>query len=162
MTESRRLSAFETHSVRMLRFWTVTIQGPAEDIARIMEHVTAVTPLRQGPYDNNAYATAAGTERYRPLDGAAAGADRGRGHRGDSLRGGIGAGERACVAGAAAGRDPRTQSGGGTDKGGRHRSERCCIGGVEAPCDVLERAIANQINSDDGWLHFAPVISLSK
>ena len=94
--------------------------------------------------------------------GAAAGADRGRGHRGDSLRGGIGAGERACVAGAAAGRDTRTQSGGGTDKGGRHRSERCCIGGVEAPCDVLERAIANQINSDDGWLHFAPVISLSK
>jgi len=75
MTESRRLSAFETHSVRMLRFWTVTIQGPAEDIARIMEHVTAVTPLRQGPYDNNAYATAAGTERYRPLDGAAAGAE---------------------------------------------------------------------------------------
>ncbi|MDF1748098.1 MAG: hypothetical protein P1V34_04410 [Alphaproteobacteria bacterium] len=59
----------------MQRFWTVTIQAPAEDIDRIMEHVTAVTPLTQGPYDNNAYVTATGTERYRPLDGAAAGAE---------------------------------------------------------------------------------------
>lgn len=75
MTEKTLLSAFETHSVRMLKFWTVTIQAPVEDIARIMEHVSAVTPLRQGPYDNNAYVTAVGTERYRPLDGAAAGAE---------------------------------------------------------------------------------------
>jgi hypothetical protein len=75
MTASRLLSAFETHSVCMLRFWTVTIQAPTEDIARIMEHVTAVTPLWQGPYDNHAYVTAVGTERYRPLDGAAAGAE---------------------------------------------------------------------------------------
>lgn len=73
MPEDTALSAFETRSVRMLRFWTVTIQVPSEDIDRIMAHVTAVTPLTQGPYDNNAYVTAAGTERYRPLDGAAAG-----------------------------------------------------------------------------------------
>jgi len=96
--------------------------------------------------------------------GAAAGADRGRGHRGDSLRGGIGAGERARVAGAAAGRDTRTQSGGGTDKGGRHRSERCCIGGVEAPCDVLlgegDRLQPDKLGRRVA--SFAPVISLSK
>ncbi|MEQ8832535.1 MAG: hypothetical protein RLW87_22200 [Alphaproteobacteria bacterium] len=75
MTEAAALRAFETRSVEMRRFWTVTIQAPSEDIPRIMEHVTPVTPLTQGPYDNNAYVTATGTERYRPLAGAAAGAE---------------------------------------------------------------------------------------
>lgn len=73
MTDAVRLASFDTHSVDMVRFWTVTIQAPTEDITRIMEHVTSVTPLSQGPYDNNAFVTAPGTERYRPLDGAAAG-----------------------------------------------------------------------------------------
>lgn len=68
--------AFETHSVAMTAVWTVTIQCPVEDVARIMGAVTRVTPLSQGPYDSNAYVTGAGTERYRPLEGAAAGAER--------------------------------------------------------------------------------------
>ncbi len=73
MTDRSTLAAFETRSVEMRHFWTVTIQAPAEDVDRIMAHVTSVTPLMQGPYDNNAYVTATGTERYRPLPGAAAG-----------------------------------------------------------------------------------------
>jgi hypothetical protein len=37
--------------------------------------VAAITPLVIGHYDSNAYQSGAGTERYRPLDGAAAGAE---------------------------------------------------------------------------------------
>jgi len=74
MTEhSVTLDAFETHSVRMVRFWTVTVQAPQEDVGRIMAYVAEVAPLRQGPYDSNAYVAPPGIERYRPLDGAAAG-----------------------------------------------------------------------------------------
>jgi hypothetical protein len=51
----------------MLRF-----QAPAEDVERIMAAVTALTPLAVGKYDHNAYQAAAGIERYRPLEGAAA------------------------------------------------------------------------------------------
>lgn len=67
------LDGFETHSVRMQRLLTITVQAPTEDVTRIMQHVCAVAPLVQGNYDSNAYVTAAGTERYRPLEGAAAG-----------------------------------------------------------------------------------------
>src|SRR4051812_13701622 len=40
-----------------------------------MAAVTALTPLAVGKYDRNAYQAAAGIERYRPLEGAAAGAE---------------------------------------------------------------------------------------
>jgi len=40
-----------------------------------MAAVARVTPLAMGKYDNNAYQSAGGIERYRPLEGAAAGAE---------------------------------------------------------------------------------------
>lgn len=65
---------FETTSVRMERLLEVTVFAPEEDADRIMAHVCKITPLPQGEkYDSNAYQTAAGIERYRPLEGAAAG-----------------------------------------------------------------------------------------
>ena len=64
---------FETKSVRMERNLLMTILAPVEDVDRIMEAVVKISPLVMGKYDNNAYQTAAGTERYRPLEGAAAG-----------------------------------------------------------------------------------------
>ncbi len=67
---------FETTSVRMERLLEMRVFAPEEDANRIMEHVCQVTPLAQGDkYDSNAYQSAAGVERYRPLDGAAAGAE---------------------------------------------------------------------------------------
>jgi hypothetical protein len=69
------MKAFETRSVRMERLLLVTVQMPAEDVDRIMKEVVAVAPLAMGKYDSNAYQSAAGVERYRPLDGAAAGAE---------------------------------------------------------------------------------------
>jgi len=68
-------SGFETTSLRMEKLLLITFQAPAADVERIMEAVTAIAPLRMGNYDGNAYQTAQGIERYRPLDGAAAGAE---------------------------------------------------------------------------------------
>jgi hypothetical protein len=67
------LSAFETTSVRMEAMLRLRFQTPSEDVDRIMATVTALTPLTMGKYDCNAYQSASGIERYRPLDGAAAG-----------------------------------------------------------------------------------------
>ena len=59
----------------------MTVQAPVEDIERIMAAVTQITPLARGAYDHNAFQTAPGTERYRPLQGAPAGAETGVRHR---------------------------------------------------------------------------------
>ena len=65
---------FETKSVRMEQMIQMSVFTPEEDVDRILEHVCKITPLPQGDkYDSNAYQTASGIERYRPLEGAAAG-----------------------------------------------------------------------------------------
>lgn len=69
--------SFETRSVRMERKCLLTVQAPGDDVDRIMAAVTEVTPLVMGKYDSNAYQSGAGIERYRPLDGAAAGPETG-------------------------------------------------------------------------------------
>jgi hypothetical protein len=69
------LSAFETPSVRMESMLLLRFQAPEADVERIMAAVVAVTPLAMGKYDSNAYQSAGGVERYRPLEGAAAGAE---------------------------------------------------------------------------------------
>jgi hypothetical protein len=69
------LDAFETSSIRMERVFSLRVLAPAEDVDRIMEHVCAIVPLKQGAYDSNAWQSAAGIERYRPLEGAAAGSE---------------------------------------------------------------------------------------
>lgn len=67
-------NGFETTSVRMEKRLLVSVFAPEEDVARIMEHVVRVDPLAQGArYDSNAFQSAPGIERYRPLEGAAAG-----------------------------------------------------------------------------------------
>jgi len=67
------LVAFETASVRMEAVLLLRFQAPPEDVDRIIAAVCALTPLAVGKYDSNAYQTAGGIERYRPLEGAAAG-----------------------------------------------------------------------------------------
>lgn len=69
------MAAFETHSMKMEQVYLLRIQAPIGDIDRIMDHVVKLTPLLMGKYDSNAFETAAGTERYRPLEGAVAGAE---------------------------------------------------------------------------------------
>lgn len=69
------MRSFETKSVRMEPLLLVTVQMPVEDVDRVMEHVVKAAPLVMGKYDSNAYQSGAGIERYRPLEGAAAGAE---------------------------------------------------------------------------------------
>ena len=69
------IEAFETKSIRMERVFSVRVLAPVEDVDRIMEQVCQIVPLKQGAYDSNAWQSAAGVERYRPLEGAAAGAE---------------------------------------------------------------------------------------
>lgn len=68
-------SGFETKSLRMELLLLVTFQAPAADVDRIMEAVVAIAPLGMGKYDSNAFQSADGIERYRPLEGAAVGAE---------------------------------------------------------------------------------------
>ena len=68
-------SGFETTSLRMTLLLLVTFQAPAADVDRIMDAVVAIAPLAMGKYDRNAYQSGHGIERYRPLEGAAAGAE---------------------------------------------------------------------------------------
>lgn len=67
------LKAFETQSVTLRSMLLVMFQAPTEDVDRIMAEVTAIIPLAMGKYDSNSYQSAEGMERYRPLQGAAAG-----------------------------------------------------------------------------------------
>jgi hypothetical protein len=64
---------FETTSIRMEQLYAIRVLAPEEDVDRIMAHVGKLTPLTQGAYDSNAWVSAPGIERYRPLDGAVAG-----------------------------------------------------------------------------------------
>lgn len=67
------IEPFETPSVRMDRLFSIRLLASIEDVERLMNHITRVAPLTQGSYDNNAWISAPGIERYRPLDGAVAG-----------------------------------------------------------------------------------------
>jgi hypothetical protein len=69
------MQSFETKSVRMEKMLLVAVQAPGEDIDRLMQAITAIAPLSMGRYDSNAYQSAPGIEIYRPLEGAAAGAE---------------------------------------------------------------------------------------
>jgi hypothetical protein len=69
------MQGFETKSARIERMLMITVQAPGEDIDRLMQAITAVAPLTMGHYDSNAWQSAAGIEHYRPLEGAAAGAE---------------------------------------------------------------------------------------
>jgi hypothetical protein len=64
---------FETSSVSMEPMVLLTFQAPTEDVDRVMGEVVKIVPLSMGKYDSNAYQSGAGVERYRPLEGAAAG-----------------------------------------------------------------------------------------
>ena len=75
------LNGFETAGAIVRPMVLMTVQAPAGDIERILAAVTALTPLSMGAYDGNAFLTAPGTERYRPLKGAAAGAEASVRHR---------------------------------------------------------------------------------
>lgn len=66
----------ETKSVRLEPKYLVLVQAPLEDVDRILASVVAINPLLMGKYESNSFQTASGLERYRPLEGAAAGVEK--------------------------------------------------------------------------------------
>ena len=68
-------TGFSTRAINMQPFWKLTYQAPVEDIDRIFDSVTEVTPLVQGKTDRNGYRAASGFEYYRPLEGTPTGAE---------------------------------------------------------------------------------------
>jgi hypothetical protein len=65
-----------TTSVRMEPLWAVSFGSPEEDAERLLVEVASLDPLQVGAsYDSDAFQSAAGVERHRPLVGAAAGAE---------------------------------------------------------------------------------------
>ena len=74
-------SGLESKSLRLEPHYLVCVLAPTEDAERIMAHVAKLSPLAIGRYDRNAFQSAAGTEHYRPLEGAPAGAEHEVRHR---------------------------------------------------------------------------------
>lgn len=73
---SGQLEEFNTASVWMRKSHLIEVGAPLADVERIMAAVVAVDPLAVGPnYDQVAFQTASGIERYRPRAGAAAGTE---------------------------------------------------------------------------------------
>lgn len=71
------LQEFETESVWMRRLHLVEVGAPPGGVDRILAAATAIDPLAAGPhYDRVSHASAPGDERYRPRDGAVAGAEK--------------------------------------------------------------------------------------
>ncbi len=75
MTDQLFKSGLQTKAINLLAHWKITFQAPVEDIDRIFEHLTEITPLVQGKTDKNGYRTASGFEYYRPLEGTPTGAE---------------------------------------------------------------------------------------
>lgn len=68
-------TGFETRSITMLPMWQVAFLAPDEDIDRIFDAITDITPLDYGQTDRNGYRIPAGIEYYRPKPDAPTGAD---------------------------------------------------------------------------------------
>jgi hypothetical protein len=73
--EDTMLQPFETHSVSVKKLYLISVQAPPDDIARLLKSVVDIDPLAMGKYDSNAFASAGGTEIYRPREGAVAGVE---------------------------------------------------------------------------------------
>jgi len=76
-------SVFDTPPIGMQPMWLIMFQAPAEDIDRVFEAITEITPLDQGKTDRNGYRAPSGIEYYRPRAGTPTGAEDETRHRPD-------------------------------------------------------------------------------
>ncbi|WP_371228273.1 hypothetical protein [Roseovarius sp. 2305UL8-3] len=75
MGESILATGFDTRPIEMQPMWQIAFQAPVEDVDRIFDAVTGVTPLVQGKTDRNGYRAPGGHEYYRPREGTPTGAE---------------------------------------------------------------------------------------
>jgi hypothetical protein len=66
---------FETASTRMEPLLLVSFQAPEEEAKAVMARLVQAVVLEIGHYDRCSFQSAAGYERYRPREGAAAGTE---------------------------------------------------------------------------------------
>ena len=69
------LDGFDMAPAWLEREWMVTVDTPTGGLGPLVEALGRELPLRQGPYDNCLYVREAGTQRFRALEGAHAGAE---------------------------------------------------------------------------------------
>ena len=70
------LGTFSSESAMVCREFVIRTYVPEEDVQKTLQAVTEIVPLRYGSYDNVAFQSPPGIQKFRPLSGS---------HIGDSL-----------------------------------------------------------------------------
>ena len=71
------LRTFSSKSATVCRELVIRTYVPEEDVVKTLQAVTEVVPLRYGSYENVAFQSPPGTQKFRPVEGS---------HIGDSSR----------------------------------------------------------------------------
>ncbi len=71
------LKTFSSKSATICREFVIRTYVPEDDVAKTLRAVTEVVPLRYGSYENVAFQSFPGTQKFRPVSGS---------HLGDSSR----------------------------------------------------------------------------
>lgn len=64
------LDSMESKFATMCREFIVRTYVPETDVDKTLKAVTGVTPLRYGSYENVAFQSPAGTQKFRPVSGS--------------------------------------------------------------------------------------------
>jgi hypothetical protein len=64
------LSLFESHSATVCREFKIQTYLPEEDVAETLKAVTDIVPLRIGSYENVAFHSQPGVQKFRPIKGS--------------------------------------------------------------------------------------------
>jgi hypothetical protein len=64
------LNSFTSQSATTCHEFVIRTYVPVEDVDKTLQAIAEVTPLRYGSYENVAFQSAAGTQKFRPLSGS--------------------------------------------------------------------------------------------
>ena len=61
------LGTFSTESAKVCREFVIRTYVPEEDVPKTLQAVTEIVPLRYGSYENVAFQSPPGVQKFRPL-----------------------------------------------------------------------------------------------
>jgi hypothetical protein len=64
------ITKIETESSAIEEEYLVRVQIPPDDVSRVLEAITGVSPLRYGRYEQVAFRSNTGTLQFKPLEGS--------------------------------------------------------------------------------------------
>ena len=64
------LGTFSTESAKVCREFVIRTYVPEEDVPKTLQAVTEIVPLRYGSYENVAFQSPPGVQKFRPLSGS--------------------------------------------------------------------------------------------